>query len=207
MKMPMLKSKNKMKFSGFSTNQENKIKNIFSIISEDLLNKLFSEVVLDDALSENKGKFSSYGRYNKKTKQLKINPSVFNSEDFFSEDRKKRMSKLSHALFHEFGHAIDEIYNFSEDQEWLGLSGWEKNYKGRDKKRLVIPTDNGNIESSWYYNPDAQFPRWYASRSPADHWAEVVAFIMGDLSGRISNKNIKSFVEQKLAELKIENHD
>lgn len=207
MKLPILKSiKASVQLKGFSDKQKERINKILSKIPQGLVQKVFSKIELDNELANTNSKFKSYGKYNKVTKELRVNPAVFNSEDFLSKDKSNKMSKLEHALYHEFGHSIDEVYKFSEDPNWLKLSGWEQNYKGNDKKRLVIPIDNGNIESLWYYSSNASFPRWYASRSPKDDFAECTSFYLGGLSDRLP-KDKKQFIEGIITELKVKYND
>lgn len=202
MKLPILKSiKSSVQLKGFSDKQKERINKILSKIPQGLVQKVFSKIELDNELANTSSKFKSYGKYNKVTKELRVNPAVFNSEDF--KDKDDSMTKLEHTIFHELGHGIDEIYKFSDDPKWLKMSGWEQNYKGTDKKRLVIPTDNGNIESAWYYDPSSDFPRWYASRSPKDDFAECAAFILGGLEKRFKNRDKVNYINQKISELKI----
>lgn len=182
--------------SGFNHKQKQKLndilKKLISFFGQQEVNDSFRKVILDNSLiTNNKQKIA--GRFNKKEKILKVNPEIFDTEDF--SDTQNRMSKLEHLIYHEFGHALDNKYGFSNDKYFLRIAGWTKD-KNVNNTELNI-----NKNERWFYDPDYQFSRWYAKTSPRENLAEDFAFYFGGLYNRLDERAL-NYIKEKIQKIK-----
>ena len=125
------------------------------------------------------------------------NSVTLNSDIFYNPDSPSDfmdykgyfVTRPEQTLLHEFAHGYDEIHDFlSAKKDWLSLSGWsEKYFPGL--KRLVI-NDKGapEVKGEWFYDPTAEFTRFYAKKNPWDDWADSFAFYVSGLKNKVPSK-------------------
>lgn len=126
-----------------------------------------------------------HGRWtdNPKTKQMTLNPSIFEFKKEFENGIKDIPYKLF-VLVHEIGHCIDHIEKVSFSKTWQAISGWKR--LDRDKEvpegyaRYVEKRKGREIagpkKSNWIHKIDADFCRKYTSRNPREDFADSFAF-------------------------------
>jgi len=182
-------------FEGFDKSQSDRIRNILKKVPDQIVRSTFSKIKMDTDMDDGE-KYRAYGKYNPKTRIMLISPKAFKTLDEF-DDGKNKMSKLEHCILHEIGHYVDSQKGISKDPKWLQLSGWSDKPTDEEHVMMVIPQENSqDIHTSWYYKKNADFPRWYAKRSPKDDWSECFAFYVGGLYDRFKDKNKLNYVKE-----------
>lgn len=191
------------KFTGFSVKEEDKIKNVLGHFDENFTNETFKKITNEEILNDEEEKYSAFGKYNFKDYELKLNPRVFIVEDY--SDENKTLSKLGFIILHEVAHALDRKFRISDSKEWQKLSGWEEDpIIKRGKKNLVIPFEDKQIKSKWFYDANKEdFPRWYSALNPKEDLCDSFAFIYNGLNKRFKKEDKIKFIEKLIAEWKV----
>ena len=121
--------------------------------------------------------------------QIALNSNIFldpDRPDDFIDSHGYFISRPQETLLHEYGHAFDAARgDLSLKPDWLALSGWSKEYKP-GLKRLVIK-ENGvpPVVGEWFYDPKAEFTRFYAKRNPWDDFADSFAYYTAPLLDKL----------------------
>lgn len=147
-------------------------------------------------MGPNKPYYPNHGYFHDQL--IALNADIFihpDSPDNFSDERGYSISRPQHTLIHELGHGFD-TYNknaFNKDAstdlslqpEWLKLSGW-KEESAPGLKRIVIEDKRApKIVGEWFYDPRADFVRFYAKRNPWDDWADSFAYYFSTLRNKV----------------------
>jgi len=170
-----------MEFKNFSEVQEKQIEEILGNYKN-----FFSLIDLDVSLNNEDTSFKVFGKYNTKTRVLKLNPKVFTAKDF--ESNKNKMSMLQYVIFHEIAHNKWKQLTEEEKQGWYEISNWQLNPTIKEGfVNLAIPQGNKKVISNWYYDQNAEgsFPRWYSRRNPKDDFADCWVFVKEGLDDRL----------------------
>lgn len=183
-------------FRGLTEQQEEQIKDILKKSPN-----FFSLITLDPTLIKN-DKYQTYGKYNPKVKELKLNPKVFMTKDFTDDQSHKLMPMLNYVVLHEVAHDLWNSLPPEKQQEWIDISGWILDpIVKQGLVNLVIPKEKESVRSNWYYDKQAEksFPRWYSKKSPKEDFCDCYVFIKSGLIGRLEGEIGKQkihFVEQ-----------
>jgi hypothetical protein len=169
----------------------------FELIPIKILKDLVSILQFDPSLGKSKEFFPNHGRWEDNFKTMVLNRNVIDLEP----------EESKHLIIHEIGHAIDnKLGNISKTEEWLNISGWTDNPSGitmiqksdknyldhKNFKRLRIK-ENGLLSvSSWWYDENAGFVRWYAERNPEEDFAESFAYYILEKMDRFKDCKEKS---------------
>jgi len=118
-----------------------------------------------------------------------LNADIFIHPDFpddFIDHRGYFLTRPQQTLLHELGHGYDEYHNnLSLQNQWLKLSGWNENFRP-GLKRLIINDERApKVVGEWFYNPSAEFTRFYAKRNPWDDFADSFAFYISKICDKV----------------------
>lgn len=157
--------------------------NGFRLIPKKILKNLINRIEFDPSLGKSKKIYPNHGRWEDNFSTMYLNRSVIDLEPMES----------IHLLIHEVGHALDHKLNdLSKTDEWMNLSGWttdppgitplqksNKDYLHHGRfRRLKIEEKGLYSVSEWWFNGDADFVRWYASRNPQEDFCESFAYLI-----------------------------
>jgi len=140
-------------------------------------------------LGPNKPYYPNHGYYCQDDNSVTINSDVFvhpdQPEDFF-DHRGYFVTRGEQTLFHEMGHALDAIKgNLSLKSDWLKLSGWSETPKTGLKMIVIRDPGSPEVKGEWYYDPRAEFTRFYAKRNPWDDFADSFSFYVGNIRTKL----------------------
>jgi len=126
----------------------------------------------------NHGYYSCIGNLIALNSQIFIDPDQ--PKDFCGE--KGCITRAAETLYHELGHGYDSIHgDLSFKPEWLKISGWSKEYKPGLKRLLIKETGTKPIVGEWFFDPKAEFVRFYAKKCPEDDWADSFGYYVAQL--------------------------
>lgn len=146
-----------------------------------------TKIIIRDDMGENKPYYPNHGYY--VNNSVTLNSDIFYNPDIpddFIDHHGYFASRPEQTLLHEMGHGHDYVHdNLSVKNSWLALSGWSEQYRP-GLKQLVIK-DRGMPEKrgEWFYDPAAEFTRFYAKQSPWDDFADSFAFFMARLPDKL----------------------
>lgn len=131
--------------------------------------------------------------------EVTLNADIFHHPDIpddFIDHRGYFLNRPEQTLYHEFAHGFDE-YNgtLSLKDDWLGLSGWSEKPKKGLKRLVIREKDMPEIIGEWYYDPKAEFTRFYGRNNPWDDWADSFAFYVGGMRLIVPSLKRKYFNE------------
>ena len=144
----------------------------------------------------NKPYYPNHGYFDMRD-EVVLNADIFYHPDVpddFFDFRGYFITRPQQTLLHEFSHAFDWANgNLSYKDGWTKLSGWSPKYK-KGLKRLIINDKRApKVVGEWFYDPKAEFTRFYAKRNPCDDWADSSAFYLGKLRSKVPSKKLVYF--------------
>jgi len=187
MSLDLLKSKLfdlygiRIEFESAIENKEFIVKSVLNIL-KDLPIKLIKNCGVKRLqirnLGENREFYPNHGFYIGDL--IALNSNIFLDPDMpedFENSRGYRVSRPTQTLIHEIGHAIDfRLGDISLKPDWLSLSGWSKEYKPGLKRLLIKEKGTPDVVGEWFYDPSAEFSRFYGKKCPEDDLADSVAY-------------------------------
>ena len=109
-----------------------------------------------------------------------LNSDIFynpDTPDDFIDHRGYFVSRPTQTLLHEMGHGLDSVKgDLSLKEPWLKLSSWSATSQPGLKRLVIKEKDMPEMTGEWFYDPKAEFTRFYAKRNPWDDWADSFAF-------------------------------
>jgi len=122
-------------------------------------------------------------------KDVTLNSDIFvnpdQPNDFFNENN-YFITRPQQTLIHEIGHALDANFgHISEQEPWMKLSGWSKEYKPGFKQLKIKEKGTPEVIGEMYYSPSALFTRAYASRNSWDDFADSFSFFVAGMPDRV----------------------
>jgi hypothetical protein len=132
---------------------------------------------------------------------IALNSNIFLDPDMpedFENSRGYRVSRPTQTLIHEIGHALDfRLGDISLKPEWLSLSGWSKEYKSGLKRLLIKEKGTPDVVGEWFYDPKAEFFRFYGKKCPEDDFADSLGIYYSLINDKIPTSKRK-FLENLL---------
>jgi len=147
------------------------------------------KLIFRDDMGPNKEFYPNHGFFNPMDNTVSLNVNIFYHpdipEDFFDSNR-KFITRPEQTLIHEMGHALDfNTGRPSMQDSWLKLSGWSKE-KMPGLKRIIIREPNTPVViGSWWYDPKAEFPRFYSKKNPEDDFADCYSYYVTGLTNKL----------------------
>jgi hypothetical protein len=173
----------------------------------DLLNKTLSalskmpaELVKDCGIKvlefEDMGRseefFPNHGYY--VNNRLVLNSMLTEDPKRYQDASGSIMDKFEQTLYHELGHGWDDCFgNVSEQEEWLNLSGWSKEYKTGLKRIIIEEPGQEKVVGEWCFDPSCGFTRFYAKRNPWDDFADSFAYYVAGCKSFLPKNKIEYF--------------
>lgn len=170
--------------------------NDLSKIPEKLIKDCKIHTLKFEDLGPSKEYYPNHGVYTSDG-TLILNHRMFEDTEQFNDNSGSLMSRFTHTLYHELGHGLDMIKGkeMSLNPDWLGLSGWSENPVPGLKRIVIREKGCPEVKGEWFYNPNADFSRFYGKRNPWDDYADTFSFYVGGLKGIIPESKIKYFDE------------
>ena len=135
-----------------------------------------------------------------KPKELVLNTQLVDDPLLFKDSAGRTMDRFQHTLYHELGHGWDYSKGeISMEDDWLLLSGWSQ-YGSAGKVRVVVGSDELDEElvGRWYYDPNAEFVRFYARLDPYEDMADTFAFVVSGLHEFVPKNKLDFFKKHKV---------
>jgi hypothetical protein len=172
------------------------IYNILKMVPKDLLTESnLKQIQLSYIMGPNKPYYPNHGYYI--PNKIVLNANIFyhpDTPDDFYDDDGNFIDRPTQTLLHEIGHAYDACCgNLSLMPDWISISGWSKDSLPGLKRLVIKDSDKPAMVGEWYYDPSAEFTRFYAKRNPEDDWADTFAFYIGDMKNRVPEKKRRYF--------------
>lgn len=181
------------------------IYNIFNSVPPKLINDCgIKTIILRNDLGVNRPYYPNHGYYCGSNRSITLNADIFYHPDLpddFFDHHGYFLTRPIQTLLHELGHGFDEYHsNLSLQDKWLKLSGWSENFKP-GLKRLIINDERApRVIGEWFFDPKAEFTRFYAKRNPWDDFADSFAFFTGNIRNKVPeqkcgyfNKHLKKY--------------
>jgi hypothetical protein len=172
------------------------IDSIFSPVPERLIRACgLNTLVLRADMGPNRPYYPNHGYF--VDNRVVLNADIFchpDQPDDFFDFHGYFLTRPQQTLLHEIGHAYDAHNgDLSLKDNWLELSGWNRE-KAPGLERLVI-RDPGAPEviGEWYFNPKAEFTRFYAKRNPWDDFADSFSFYVAGMKNKVPPKKCAYF--------------
>lgn len=177
----------------------------FKMIPKKIIKNLVSILDFDPALGQSKKIYPNHGRWEDNFSTMYLNRSVIDLDP----------EESMHLIIHEVGHGLDhKLGDISKTEDWLKLSGWTMQPPGistLDKsdhdcllykhfRRLKIEEKGFYTVSDWWYDENAHFVRWYASRNPQEDFCESFAYylILGEKERFKECEDKKDFIRDRV---------
>jgi len=146
------------------------------------------DLFFSNTMGPNRPYYPNHGFYINHTVTLNndifYHPDVMN--DFF-DHHGYFIDRPTQTIYHEFAHGYDvNNGDLSKKGEWTKLSGWSSEPLP-GLKRLIIKGTHGipDVTGEMYFDPKAEFTRFYAKRNPWDDWADSFSFYIGGLVDKV----------------------
>jgi hypothetical protein len=152
-----------------------------------------TQLLFSSTMGPNKSYYPNHGYFYPGDKSVTMNVNVYYHPDImddFFDHHGYFVNRIFQTLVHEMFHGYDAVHNdLSLKPEWLKLSGWSP-VPRLGLKRMVInePGMPAKI-GEWYYDPSAEFTRFYARMNPWDDWADSACYKVSGLDKLPANKN------------------
>jgi hypothetical protein len=171
---------------------------IFEPISPELIKACgVKTVILRDDMGPNKAYFPNHGYFI--NHEVTLNSDIFyhpDSPDDFFDYHGYFVTRPQQTVIHEFGHGFDFHHNdLSTQPAWLKLSGWSEAPQPGLERLKVKEEGAPELIGEWYFDPKAEFTRFYAKRNPWDDWADSFSFYVAGLRNKVPPKKAGYFSE------------
>jgi hypothetical protein len=172
------------------------ITHILEPIPPDLIKDCgINHLLIRNDMGPNKPYYPNHGYFT--GSQIALNADIFYNPDLpddFFDHHGYFITRPQQTLIHEFGHGYDQHHgNLSLRKNWLKLSNWSENFKPGLKRLIIDEKEAPKIVGEWFYNPNAEFTRFYAKRNPWDDWADSFAFYTAGLRNKVPSKKAGYF--------------
>lgn len=171
--------------------------NIFEPVPSSLIKDCKIKILrLRNDMGPNKPFFPNHGYYDTQD-EIALNADIFYHPDLpddFFDHRGYFMTRPQQTLLHELGHAYDWANgNLSYKSDWTKLSGWSPEAQKGLKRLIINDTRAPKIVGEWFYDPKAEFTRFYAKRNPWDDWADCFSFYTANMKNKVPSKKAGYF--------------
>jgi len=132
----------------------------------------------------NRPEYPNHGYYNCNKSLVALNADCFwhpdKPEDFF-DHRGYFLTRAQQTVAHELGHGADyNLGNLSMQPSWMSLSGWSETPKLGLVRLKIQDIGTPMVLGEMFYDPKAEFTRFYGKRNSYDDWADCFSFyVMG----------------------------
>lgn len=151
---------------------------------------------LRNDMGPNKPYYPNHGYFDTRD-EIGLNADIFYNPDLpddFFDHRGYFMTRPQQTLLHEFGHGYDWAKgNLSYKPEWTTLSGWSDSPKDGLKRLIINDKRAPKIVGEWFFDPKAEFTRFYAKRNPWDDWADCFSFYTANMKNKVPSKKAGYF--------------
>ncbi len=176
------------------------VNNIFRPIPNDLIKDCgINSLLIRSDMGPNKPYYPNHGYF--VGNQVALNEDIFHNPDLpddFYDHHGYFLTRPQQTLIHEFGHGYDAFHNdLSLQPKWLKLSGWSEEPKEGLKRLIIKDPGVPKVVGEWYYDPKAQFTRFYAKRNPWDDFADSFAFYTAGMRNKVP-KNKEDYFDTLL---------
>lgn len=173
------------------------IYNIFNPIPPSLIKKCgIKKLFLRNDMGPNKPYYPNHGYYDT-LDEVVLNADIFYNPDLpddFYDHRGYFITRPQQTLLHEFGHGYDWSHDkLSYKPEWISLSGWSETYEDGLKRLVINDKRAPKIIGEWFYDPQAEFTRFYAKRNPWDDFADCFSFYTAGMKNKIPSRKASYF--------------
>lgn len=129
--------------------------------------------------------------------EVNLNENIFRHpdepEDFY-DHKGYFLSRPQQTILHEFGHGYDAYHDdLSLQSPWLCLSGWSYDPKPGLQKLHIKEKGVPEVIGEMYYDPKAEFTRFYAKRNSYDDWADCFSFYVAGMRNKVPQKKCDYF--------------
>jgi hypothetical protein len=118
-----------------------------------------------------------------------LNSDIFihpDAPDDFMDNHGYTLSRSEETLYHEFGHGFDAYHgDLSLQPAWTTLSGWSDVPQPGLQQLRIKEQDAPEVIGEWFYDPKAEFTRFYAKRNPWDDFADSFSFYVAGLKNKV----------------------
>lgn len=168
--------------------------NILTIMPRDLVKACgINTLNIRNDMGPNKPYFPNHGYF--VDHSVTLNADLFYHPDMpddFVDHHGYFISRPAQTLYHEFGHGYDEYNDHpSLDPKWLKLSGWSETYQPGLRRQIIRDKECPERVGEWFYDPQAEFTRFYARQNPWDDFADSFAFYTGGLKAKVPENKRK----------------
>lgn len=147
------------------------------------------DVLFRSDMGPNKPYFPNHGYYSCNSRLVAMNADCFwhpDQPDDFFDYRGYFLSRAQQTVVHEFGHGYDAHQgDLSVMPSWTSLSGWSEEPKSGLVRIKIQDPGAPEVIGEWYYNPKAEFTRFYGKRNPWDDWADCFSFYMAGVKDKV----------------------
>lgn len=146
-------------------------------------------------LGESKEYYPNHGYY--VDNKLVLNSQLPGDDKVYQDPAGTSMDKFEQTLYHELGHGWDDAEGLlSEQDPWLQLSGWSKDWKPGLRRVVIDEEGQAPLKGEWCYDPNAGFTRFYAKRNPWDDFADSFAYYVAGCKSFLPEAKIRYFDER-----------
>jgi len=154
-----------------------------------------NSLILRADMGLNRSHFPNHGYY--VGNHIALNVDIFYHPDQpsdFMDHRGYFLTRPEQTLLHEISHAYDFHHgDLSKKDAWLKISGWSDVKKPGLKRLIINEPETPRVIGEMYYDPKAEFTRFYARRNSWDDWADSSAFYLGGLRDKVPTKKRSYF--------------
>lgn len=154
-----------------------------------------NKLAIRDDMGPNRPYYPNHGYYCDCA--ITLNVEIFRDpdqpEDFF-DHHGYFLTRASQTLLHELGHAFDAVHgDLSLQESWLKLSGWSKEPKPGLKQLRIQEKGAPEVVGEQYFDPKAEFTRFYAKRNSWDDFADCFSFYVAGMRNKVPENKRKYF--------------
>lgn len=146
-----------------------------------------TDVLFKSDMGESKAFSPNHGYYIGHNVGLNVN--CFSCPDHpedFSDQYGYSLGRAAQTVLHELGHGFDYWGgDLAQQPAWMALSGWSREpKKGLVQLHIKEPV-TPEIFGEMYYDPKAEFTRFYGKRNSYDDFADCFAFYVAGLKSKV----------------------
>lgn len=162
---------------------------------------LVRKVLFRSDLGENRKYSPNHGYFDCRD-LIALNADCFyhpDQNDDFMDHNGYFVNRGQQTTIHEWGHAYDKALGEpSLKPEWCALSGWSEQPKPGLKRLLISEPGQPTVLGEWYYDPKAEFTRFYAKRNCYDDFADSFSYYVAGLRSKVPQTK-REYLDKLLA--------